>query len=48
MQRYRSVTPAGARDVAARHLGPARVAVSVVPRGRPALAIEDSVPAVVA
>jgi zinc protease len=47
LQRYRDVTPARAREVAARWLNAPHVTVSVVPRGRPALALGDSRPAVV-
>jgi zinc protease len=47
LQRYRAVTRTAAREAAARWLGSTRVVVSVVPRGRTALAVADSTPAVV-
>lgn len=48
LARYRHATPAGLRHAAARHLDPAhRVTLSVVPRGRMALALPDSRPVTV-
>jgi zinc protease len=49
LQRYRTATPDSLRQAALRHLAPARrVMVSVVPRGRVALALPGSVPVAVA
>jgi zinc protease len=49
LERYRSATPAGLRDAASRHLtARGRVVLSVVPRGRLALALPDSQPVAVA
>jgi zinc protease len=47
LERYRCATADGLRSAAARWLVPARVVLSVVPRGRVALALERSSPAVV-
>jgi zinc protease len=48
LERYRSATPAGLRDAASRHLtSRGRVMLSVVPRGRLALAVPDSQPVAV-
>jgi zinc protease len=45
LERYRSATPTALRDAAAAYLNPsARVILSVVPRGRLALALPDSQP----
>jgi zinc protease len=48
LERYRSATPASLREAAATYLKPsARVVLSVVPRGRLALALADSQPVAV-
>ena len=49
LERYRSATPASLREAALRHLNPSgRVVLSVVPRGRLALALPGSQPVAVA
>jgi len=47
LERYRRATPASLQEVAARYLTPRRVALSVVPRGRPELALPGSQPVTV-
>ena len=44
LERYRRATPASLQEAAARYLTPQRVALSVVPRGRPELALPGSQP----
>jgi zinc protease len=46
LARYSGATVEGLRRAAAHHLGPERVVASVVPRGRPDLAVSDSTPVV--
>jgi zinc protease len=47
LERYRSATPASLREAAAKYLPSGRVVLSVVPRGRVALALPDSAPVAV-
>jgi zinc protease len=47
LERYRRATPASLQEVAGRYLTPRRVALSVVPRGRPELALPGSQPVTV-
>ena len=48
LSRYQRVTGASLRNAVRRHLArPERVALSIVPRGRPALAVPGSQPSLV-